>query len=165
MLFVMPWEGMCEETTSLFKAPEQLGQCGHARGFCPAPSQSAGAPCPAPARGSHLGRLPSAPQRESGSRLRACVHLSAFCAGAHDSMASTVGRVRVLAIETVSTERAPRSPSSICVRNRQDAAEHGVAVPRHTLFFNERTWAWAFAKCWLCARQTQLSARLLAHLQ
>ena len=97
------------------EAPEQLGQCGHARRVCPAPIESAGAPRPAPPRCSHLGRLPSAPECESRSRLRACQHLPALCAGAHDSMASTVGRVRVLAIARVSTERAPRPPSSICV--------------------------------------------------
>ena len=78
---------------------------------------------------------PSALQRESGSRLRACEHLLAFCACVHDSMASTVGRVRALASKPVSTERAPRPPSSIRAGKRQHAAEHGVAVPRHTLCF------------------------------
>ena len=89
-------DSTCLSTAYLhLKAPEQLGQCGHARRFCPAPSQSAGAPRRAQARGSHLGRLPTAPQRENGSRLRACEHLFAICVGAHDSMASTFGRVRV----------------------------------------------------------------------
>ena len=117
------------------KVPEQLANVDTLVKFYPLPSESAGAPCPAPARGSHLGRLPSALQRESGSRLRVCEHFPAFCAGAHDSMASTVGRVRVLAIETVCTERAPRLPSSSCARRRQHVAEHGVAVPRQYIAF------------------------------
>ena len=79
---------------------------------------------------------------------------------------STVGRVRVLSIESVSTERAPRPPSSICVWKRQLVAEHGVAARSIHCVLNENMWAWTcFAKRGLCARQAELSARLLAHLQ
>ena len=40
-----------------------------------------------------------------------------------------------LPLKTVSAERTPRPPSSICVRKRDPVAEHGIAVPRHTLCF------------------------------
>ena len=73
-------------------------------------------------------------------------------------MASTVGHVRAQALKRFI--RRGHHALQVASRKRERLAEHGYAMPRHTLLFNEKARAWTFAKCGFCARQRELCALL-----